>query len=191
MRYSDKGAARNQHHAAVGGFVLVLPAFLRSAERRTFRRRRSRALLDGRRRNRAGSIFTSAEPSTPSCICFTRASGTKCCSISAISRNRSRSSDSSIRESSSAKTVGKCRRALRQRRSILIDVIENYGADAFRCYEMFMGPLEQMKPWSMRGVEGVSRFLARVWRLIMDENQAGEWNLSDEVQEIEPRQITN
>ena len=45
-----------------------------------------------------------------------------------------------------------------------LDVIAEYGADAFRCYEMFMGPLEQMKPWSMKGVEGVSRFLARVWR---------------------------
>jgi leucyl-tRNA synthetase len=68
-----------------------------------------------------------------------------------------------------------------------IDVIEIYGADAFRCYEMFMGPLEQMKPWSMKGVEGVSRFLARVWRLIMEENQAGEWILSGEVREVEPR----
>ncbi|MDQ6625500.1 MAG: leucine--tRNA ligase, partial [Verrucomicrobiota bacterium] len=58
------------------------------------------------------------------------------------------------------------------------DVIDEYGADAFRCYEMFMGPLEQMKPWSMKGVEGVSRFLARVWRLVMGENQAGEWELS-------------
>ena len=58
------------------------------------------------------------------------------------------------------------------------DVIDQYGADAFRCYEMFMGPLEQMKPWSMRGVEGVFRFLARVWRLIMTEDQAGEWQLS-------------
>src|SRR5437764_4250197 len=54
------------------------------------------------------------------------------------------------------------------------DVIEQYGADAFRCYEMFMGPLEQMKPWSMRGVEGIARFLARVWRLMMSENQAGK-----------------
>ena len=67
-----------------------------------------------------------------------------------------------------------------------LDVIEIYGADAFRCYEMFMGPLEQMKPWSMKGVEGVSRFLARVWRLIMEENQAGEWVLSSEVQEVDP-----
>jgi leucyl-tRNA synthetase len=68
-----------------------------------------------------------------------------------------------------------------------IDVIDIYGADAFRCYEMFMGPLEQMKPWSMKGVEGVSRFLARVWRLIMEENQAGEWVLSSEVQEVDPQ----
>jgi len=66
------------------------------------------------------------------------------------------------------------------------DVIDEYGADAFRCYEMFMGPLEQMKPWSMRGVEGVARFLARVWRLIMDENQAGEWEVSSRLQEIAP-----
>ncbi len=67
-----------------------------------------------------------------------------------------------------------------------LDVIAIYGADAFRCYEMFMGPLEQMKPWSMKGVEGVSRFLARVWRLMMTENQAGEWELSSALQEIEP-----
>ncbi|MEO5753597.1 MAG: class I tRNA ligase family protein, partial [Chthoniobacterales bacterium] len=67
-----------------------------------------------------------------------------------------------------------------------LDVIAEYGADAFRCYEMFMGPLEQMKPWSMTGVEGVSRFLARVWRLVMEENQAGEWMFSESVQEVEP-----
>ncbi len=67
-----------------------------------------------------------------------------------------------------------------------LDVIAQYGADAFRCYEMFMGPLEQMKPWSMRGVEGVSRFLARVWRLMMDENQAGEWELTARISEAAP-----
>jgi leucyl-tRNA synthetase len=65
------------------------------------------------------------------------------------------------------------------------DVIDQYGADAFRCYEMFMGPLEQMKPWSMRGVEGVSRFLARVWRLFMAENQGGDWELSAKIKEID------
>jgi leucyl-tRNA synthetase len=66
------------------------------------------------------------------------------------------------------------------------NVIAEYGADAFRCYEMFMGPLEQMKPWSMRGVEGVARFLARVWRLLMTENQAGEWELSAKVKDVSP-----
>jgi len=67
-------------------------------------------------------------------------------------------------------------------------VIEVYGADAFRCYEMFMGPLEQMKPWSMKGVEGASRFLARVWRLMMTENQAGEWETSAALRDVEPAQ---
>jgi leucyl-tRNA synthetase len=66
------------------------------------------------------------------------------------------------------------------------DVIDQYGADAFRCYEMFMGPLEQMKPWSMRGVEGVARFLARVWRLLMTENQAGNWELSEKIKTADP-----
>jgi leucyl-tRNA synthetase len=63
------------------------------------------------------------------------------------------------------------------------DVIDQHGADAFRCYEMFMGPLEQMKPWSTRGVEGVARFLARVWRLLMTESQSGEWVLSDKIKQ--------
>jgi leucyl-tRNA synthetase len=48
-------------------------------------------------------------------------------------------------------------------------VIDEYGADAFRLYEMFMGPLEMMKPWSTKGVEGVYRFLGRSWRLFIDE----------------------
>lgn len=49
------------------------------------------------------------------------------------------------------------------------EVIDQYGADAMRLYEMFMGPLEQVKPWKMAGVEGVYRFLSRVWRLVVDE----------------------
>ncbi len=65
-------------------------------------------------------------------------------------------------------------------------VIAEYGADALRCYLMFMGPLEASKPWSMNGVEGVSRFLARVWRLVMEEDQAGQWILSPAVQEMAP-----
>jgi leucyl-tRNA synthetase len=49
------------------------------------------------------------------------------------------------------------------------DIIRDYGADSMRLYEMFMGPLEQMKPWSMDGVQGVYRFLQRAWRLIVDD----------------------
>jgi leucyl-tRNA synthetase len=45
------------------------------------------------------------------------------------------------------------------------DIVDQYGADAFRLYEMFMGPLEAVKPWSTRSIEGVDRFLQRVWRL--------------------------
>ena len=62
------------------------------------------------------------------------------------------------------------------------DVVKEYGADALRLYEMFMGPLEQVKPWQMKGVEGVSRFLARVWRVAFEENQAGEWVNSPKIQ---------
>lgn len=63
-------------------------------------------------------------------------------------------------------------------------VITDYGADSLRLYEMFMGPLEQMKPWSEKGVEGVYRFLARVWRLGMEEDQEGNWRRSSSLDEI-------
>ena len=49
------------------------------------------------------------------------------------------------------------------------EMMDQFGADAVRLYEMFMGPLEAIKPWSTRGVEGITRFLARVWRLIVNE----------------------
>ncbi|MFM1768442.1 MAG: hypothetical protein RJA22_971 [Verrucomicrobiota bacterium] len=48
-------------------------------------------------------------------------------------------------------------------------ILAEYGADAFRLYEMFMGPLEMVKPWSTKGVSGVYKFLGRVWRLFIDE----------------------
>ena len=64
------------------------------------------------------------------------------------------------------------------------DVVDQYGADSLRLYEMFMGPLEQVKPWSMKGVEGVYRFLARVWRMITDE-EADEVRLNPAIQEAD------
>ncbi|MBC7821351.1 MAG: class I tRNA ligase family protein [Planctomycetaceae bacterium] len=65
------------------------------------------------------------------------------------------------------------------------DVVSEYGADSLRLYEMFMGPLEAVKPWSMQGVEGVSRFLARVWRTITDD-RADDVRLNPAVQDTTP-----
>ena len=65
------------------------------------------------------------------------------------------------------------------------EVVAEYGADSLRLYEMFMGPLEHGKPWSTTGVEGVYRFLARVWRLAMTENQEGNFVLSEDLGEAE------
>ncbi len=62
------------------------------------------------------------------------------------------------------------------------EMIDRFGADAVRLYEMFMGPLEAMKPWSTRGVEGITRFLDRVWRLVVGE----DGGLSRAVVESEP-----
>jgi leucyl-tRNA synthetase len=62
------------------------------------------------------------------------------------------------------------------------DVITEFGADALRVFEMFMGPLEAAKPWSTKGVEGVSRFLNRAYRMIADE-QTGR--VLDAVQDVE------
>ena len=59
------------------------------------------------------------------------------------------------------------------------DVLGEYGSDAFRLYEMFMGPLEMVKPWSTRGVEGVYRFLGRVWRLFVDEQSETEFEQAE------------
>ena len=52
-------------------------------------------------------------------------------------------------------------------------VVVAYGADSMRLYEMFMGPLEAMKPWSMQGVQGVYRFLQKAWRLVVNEETGG------------------
>ncbi len=65
------------------------------------------------------------------------------------------------------------------------DVVSQYGADAFRLYEMFMGPLEMTKPWSTSGVEGVYRFLGKVWRLFIDK----DGNFRSEVASREPDQF--
>ncbi|HEY8400198.1 MAG TPA: leucine--tRNA ligase, partial [Cytophagaceae bacterium] len=57
------------------------------------------------------------------------------------------------------------------------DIVEKYGADTLRLYEMFLGPLEQFKPWNTNGIEGVHKFLKKLWKLFHDD--AGNLNLSD------------
>ena len=51
------------------------------------------------------------------------------------------------------------------------EIVERYGADTFRMYEMFLGPVEQSKPWDTKGIEGVHRFLRKFWRLFADETK--------------------
>ena len=55
------------------------------------------------------------------------------------------------------------------------DILAEFGSDAFRLFEMFMGPLEMVKPWNTKGVEGVYRFLGRVWRMFIDEQSEQEF----------------
>ena len=58
------------------------------------------------------------------------------------------------------------------------DLVEQYGADTLRMYEMFLGPLEQPKPWDTKGIEGVHKFLRKFWRLF--HNEANEFDVSSE-----------
>ncbi len=57
------------------------------------------------------------------------------------------------------------------------EIVARYGADCFRMYEMFLGPIEQSKPWDTKGIDGVNRFLRKYWALYFNNN---EWSVSDE-----------
>ena len=58
------------------------------------------------------------------------------------------------------------------------NICNSYGADTLRLYEMFLGPLEQSKPWDTKGIDGVNRFLKKFWRMFWD--REGNWTVSDE-----------
>ena len=70
------------------------------------------------------------------------------------------------------------------------EVVRDYGADSLRLYEMFMGPLEATKPWSMAGVNGVRNFLDRVWRMIVDD-RSETLQVIAAVQDVEPSDEQN
>ena len=56
------------------------------------------------------------------------------------------------------------------------DIVNRYGADTYRMYEMFLGPIEMSKPWDTKGIEGVHRFLKKLWRLFFDDMKGKVWN---------------
>jgi leucyl-tRNA synthetase len=70
------------------------------------------------------------------------------------------------------------------------DVIASYGADALRLYEMFLGPLDQDRPWETQAINGIVRFLQRVWRAVVDED-TGELRVTEEPPSDELRRATH
>ncbi|HCT55169.1 MAG TPA: leucine--tRNA ligase, partial [Balneola sp.] len=93
--------------------------------------------------------------------------------------------DGFVDKSTGAKVEARAHKMSKSRGNVINpdNIIAQYGADSLRLYEMFMGPLEQVKPWSTKGVEGVNRFLNRAWRLLINED-SGE--LSSKINEDEP-----
>lgn len=160
---------------------------------------------------------TWAASNTRCCIFCMRASGTKFFSIAAWSPPKNRSKNCSIKEwswptriamrteniitqamwkngkwfarASGTPVETQIEKMSKSRYNVFSpdEVIDEYGADAMRLYELFMGPLDATKPWQMDGVEGVYRFLNRVWRLFIDE-ETGQLNskLTDAAGASEP-----
>jgi len=113
-------------------------------------------------------ICTSAAPSTPCCIFCTRVSGTRFCSTWATSST----AEPFFKLVNQGLILGEDGQKMSKSRGNVVnpdDILKEFGADAFRLYEMFMGPLQDTKPWNTQGVAGVYKFLGRVWRLFVDE----------------------
>jgi leucyl-tRNA synthetase len=94
-------------------------------------------------------------------------------------------------KSTKIELIGRADKMSKSRKNVVNPdkVVAQYGADSLRLYEMFMGPLEAVKPWSMKSVEGVYRFLSRVWRQIVDE-AAETPVLNSTIKKIEPDKET-
>jgi leucyl-tRNA synthetase len=189
-----KARARDQHHAPVGRLLLVLPALHRPAQRRERLVPKPSSTGCPSISTSAASSTPCCTCSTPAS--GTRCS-TTCGLVStkepfqklfnqgmilAYSYKDARGKyhhPSAVEERDGHPVLAEPARSSRARsrrcpRALLNvvnpdDVVAEYGADAMRLYELFMGPLEVQKPWQMSGVEGVYRFLQRVWRLAVDE----------------------
>jgi len=68
-------------------------------------------------------------------------------------------------------------------------LLSSYGADTFRMYEMFLGPLEQYKPWNTNGIEGVFKFLKKFWNLFFNED--GNWSVDEDKPTVDELKIMN
>ncbi len=88
--------------------------------------------------------------------------------------------------------VGKSEKMSKSRGNVINpdDVVSQYGADSLRLYEMFMGPLEAVKPWNQDGVNGVRNFLDRVWRMIVTPDHESD-ALNEALQNVEPTEEQN
>ena len=109
-------------------------------------------------------------------------------------KSRSSATSSCSRRSATSQSMPRAFKMSKSRGNVVNpdEIVARYGADAFRLYEMFMGPLEQVKPWNTRGVEGTARFLSRAWRLLSgaaDDDETGGGAAApavSPVQDVEP-----
>jgi leucyl-tRNA synthetase len=76
------------------------------------------------------------------------------------------------------KTIAMVEKMSKSKRNVVNpdEIITKYGADTFRMYEMFLGPVEMSKPWDTKGIEGVHRFIKKLWRLFYDDIKGKVWN---------------
>jgi leucyl-tRNA synthetase len=94
-----------------------------------------------------------------------------------------------VNEETGEELTGQTEKMSKSRGNVIpVDIpLGQYGADTTRLYEMFMGPLEATKPWSMQGVEGISRFLNRAWRMVVQED-AEELRMNPAIQDDSPNE---
>ena len=126
----------------------------------------------------AGPTSTWGAPSTPSFTCSTRGSGTRRSTTWA----RCRTDEPFRKLFHQGIILGEDGEKMSKSRGNVVSpdtIIEGYGADSLRLYLMFLGPLEAMKPWNPRGIEGVHRFLQKVWRDCVGEDGRANPRIAD------------
>ena len=122
-----------------------------------------------------------------------KADGSELKAVKLAQKDVAKSGDNYVLASdSSVVVIGKSEKMSKSRGNVVNpdDVVAQYGADSLRLYEMFMGPLEAVKPWNMDGVSGVRNFLDRVWRMIVSQDPE-KTELHEAVQDVEPTEEQN